>query len=162
MARWSWPYAVGSSAHRQDAEDAFQATFLILARKAGSLRVDDSLAAWLHRVARRVAVEAESPGVEGRPWSGRGRSTAGSPAAAHRPSGRPLTVLHDEIDRLPEKYRARSSSATSKALTRDRPPASSAGRRARSPAGWSAAAACYMPGSPGAGWRRPVESSVPC
>ena len=41
-----------------DAEDAFQATFVILFRKAGSLWVKDSLAAWLHRVARRVAVEA--------------------------------------------------------------------------------------------------------
>ena len=41
-----------------DAEDAFQATFLILARKAGSFWVRGSLAAWLHRVARRVSIEA--------------------------------------------------------------------------------------------------------
>jgi RNA polymerase sigma factor (sigma-70 family) len=44
--------------HEQDAEDAFQATFLILAKKAGTLRRGEALAGWLFRVARRVAVEA--------------------------------------------------------------------------------------------------------
>ena len=44
------------------AEDAFQATFLILVRKAGSVRVDGSLGRWLYGVARRVALRARSEG----------------------------------------------------------------------------------------------------
>ena len=45
-------------AHEQDVEDAFQATFLVLARKAGSLHARRPLAVWLHEVACRVAMEA--------------------------------------------------------------------------------------------------------
>src|SRR5262245_1877265 len=83
------------------AEDVFQATFLVLARKAGSVRRAASLGSWLHGVARRLAVRADR----------RRAAQPLTPDAAERPaladpaadlSWREfLDVLDEELDRLP-------------------------------------------------------------
>src|SRR6516162_4899057 len=46
----------------QDAEEVFQATFLLLARKAGSIRKRESVSSWLHGVAHRLAIRAKTQG----------------------------------------------------------------------------------------------------
>ncbi len=122
---------------RDDAEDAFQATFLILSLRAGTLRRGESLAGWLHRVARRVSIRAgvaraRRAALEARATPA--RPDAGSPG----PWDDVLPLLHQEIGRLPEKYRAPIVLCDLEGLTRDEaagqlgwPPGTVAGRLAR-------------------------------
>ncbi len=56
----------GITGNEHDAEDAFQATFLILATKAGGLRVRDSLGPWLSAVAQRVSTRRQGHGARPR------------------------------------------------------------------------------------------------
>jgi RNA polymerase sigma factor (sigma-70 family) len=121
-----------------DAEDALQATFLILARKAGSLWVGDSLAAWLHRVARRVAVEANRRNARRRAIEQTGLEIDAVCMEAPEPREMLWQLLHEEIDRLPEKYRAPIILCDLQELTREEaadrlgwPPGTVAGRLAR-------------------------------
>jgi RNA polymerase sigma factor (sigma-70 family) len=88
-------------ADSNDADDAFQATFLVLIRRASSVRRPGSLASWLHGVAYRIALRIK-----------RGNRPC---RLLHDPPGRQapcpveerenLVLLHQEIDRLPPKYR---------------------------------------------------------
>jgi RNA polymerase sigma factor (sigma-70 family) len=88
-----------------DAQDAFQATFLILVRKAGSIRKRDSLASWLHGVAGRVA--ACSRAATARRHRHERRAAEGALTVVDDKDRDDLaSVLHSELDRLPEKYRA--------------------------------------------------------
>ncbi len=91
--------------HSHDADDAFQATFLVLVRKARSIRVGDSLAPWLSSVAYRTARRAREIAARYRPLDtvpieALARS---SPDEAYHFDLRPL--LHEELDRLPDKLR---------------------------------------------------------
>jgi RNA polymerase sigma factor (sigma-70 family) len=89
-----------------DIEDAFQPTFLVLLRKAKTVRWQASIGNWLFGVAHRVAVRARVNNLRQRR-----RETE---AASHRPEESPsgamswregVGLLHEELDRLPDTYR---------------------------------------------------------
>ena len=90
-----------------DAEDAFQATFLLLVRQGRGIRRREVLGGWLHRVARRVANRANRTAE--RRWRREGGDLASivTAVAADSPGldGDLIAALHEEIDRLPERYR---------------------------------------------------------
>src|SRR5262245_46430973 len=86
-----------------DAEDAFQATFLILAQKARSLRLRGPLGPWLHEVARRVSANARTALARRRRHE---RRRAVHEAYEHRaPEPDLATVVHDALARLPQRFR---------------------------------------------------------
>ncbi|HZV05319.1 MAG TPA: sigma-70 family RNA polymerase sigma factor [Gemmataceae bacterium] len=89
-----------------DIEDAFQAVFLVLVSKAASIRSRTLLAGWLYRVAYRVAMRARMHAARRHEREVRGvEMMAAEPdAEAIDPQLRPL--LHEELNRLPEKYRS--------------------------------------------------------
>ena len=90
----------------QDVDDAFQATFLVLVRKARSIRIDESLGPWLYGVAYRTAIRARSKVARHRLEEMNDlEATAADPAGgAFAWEIRPM--LHEELNRLPEKYRS--------------------------------------------------------
>src|SRR5262245_48786399 len=88
-----------------DAEDAFQATFLVLVRKAGSLRAPERLGPWLYGVAYRTALKARA-GVSRRRQREKPLADGAQATEADDPGWRDLRpVLDEEVGRLPRKYR---------------------------------------------------------
>src|SRR5262245_25567477 len=90
--------------HVHDAEDAFQATFLVLVQKAGAIRSRELLANWLYGVAWTTARRARSAAARRR---SREKQVARmpEPAAAKEPADDLALLLDLEVRRLPHKYR---------------------------------------------------------
>jgi RNA polymerase sigma factor (sigma-70 family) len=91
--------------HEQDAEDAFQATFLVLARHPGTIRKPEALASWLYGVAYRAAMGVKRKAAQRRTHEARLRER--TPAAAPSPSWDDVqAILDEEVGRLPEPFRS--------------------------------------------------------
>jgi RNA polymerase sigma factor (sigma-70 family) len=88
-----------------DADDAFQATFLVLARKAGSAWAEGQLGGWLHKVAYRIAVHASIDATRRRDHERRAAKEAVVEFSHVELDDDVRRVLHDEIARLPAKFR---------------------------------------------------------
>jgi RNA polymerase sigma factor (sigma-70 family) len=89
----------------QDAEDAFQATFLVLVRKAASIASPELLGNWLYRVAYQTALNARATAARRKE---RERQVTDMPEPEVVPRDHPhdlLPLLDEALSRLPDKYR---------------------------------------------------------
>src|SRR5262245_16217983 len=91
-------------ANRADADDAFQATFLVLVRKAPSVRPRSMLAGWLHGVARRAALRAARDAARHANRERQGAAVRGS-SESEPQDDEALARLDEAIDALPAEYR---------------------------------------------------------
>jgi RNA polymerase sigma factor (sigma-70 family) len=91
--------------HEQDAEDALQATFLVLARHAGAIRQPGSLAAFLHGVSYRVAMNSKRNLARQRHKEQHGARSEMTPAAEELSWREVQALLDEEVQALPEAFR---------------------------------------------------------
>ena len=91
--------------HEHDIEDAFQATFFVLARKAASVRTENALGGWLHRVAYRIAVQAKNESERRRRYESEAAAVATLRTTLPEFDRELGSILHAEVERLPEPER---------------------------------------------------------
>jgi RNA polymerase sigma factor (sigma-70 family) len=93
-------------ANHHDVEDAFQATFLVLVRKASSVKPRDMVGNWLYGVAQQTALKARATSAKRKT---REQQVSAMPEPTAAPSDRAddlARLLDQELSRLPDKYRA--------------------------------------------------------
>jgi RNA polymerase sigma factor (sigma-70 family) len=92
--------------NRDEAEDAFQATFLVLARKAAAIARREQLANWLHGVARRAALDARARASRQKAREKRLGAMLPVEPPDQTMTNELRTILDEELARLPERHRA--------------------------------------------------------
>jgi RNA polymerase sigma factor (sigma-70 family) len=92
--------------HHHDAEDAFQATFLVLARNSAAIRKAEALPSWLHGAAYRIALRARRDAAIRRAHERRGQTMPTEKPLPETALREALTLLDEEVQRLPPKQRA--------------------------------------------------------
>jgi RNA polymerase sigma factor (sigma-70 family) len=91
--------------HAQDAEDAFQAAFLVLARKADSVRPRELVGNWLYGVACRTALKAQAVSARRRAKEKQVQTMPEPPVRLEADGNELLPLLDAALERLPRKYR---------------------------------------------------------
>jgi|SRR5579883_1770330 len=99
-----WTACRGVLSSEADAEDAFQATFLVLARKAGTVR-SASVGGWLHRVAVNAALKLRERLKRVASATAEQLATLPAPGPAPHPDSELAALVQEELARLPERYR---------------------------------------------------------
>ncbi len=105
--------------HQQDAEDAFQAVFLALARAAASLRPRESVGGWLHSVAYRTAQKLRVAAARRRKHEERAADRVHADPLDQLTVREASDVLDAELARLPDKFRVPLVLCYLEGLTRD-------------------------------------------
>jgi RNA polymerase sigma factor (sigma-70 family) len=103
--RLVWNVCLHVLRDNHDAEDAFQGTFLVLARKADSIHKQQSVASWLHGVAYRVAQKARVAAARRRVHESRAAAMPASQPSCEMAWRELQEILDDELNHLPEKYK---------------------------------------------------------
>jgi RNA polymerase sigma factor (sigma-70 family) len=105
-----WAVCRRALGQKQDAEDAFQAAFLVLAQKAKSIRNTETVGGWLHGVACRMAMNAKRSRIRRQRHEHQAAKLREDRECAPQQAEAALremqVLLDEEVGRLPEKYRS--------------------------------------------------------
>ena len=137
--------------HHQDVEDAFQATFFILAERAAKIRSCDSAAAWLYKVAQRTSLAARRKRSRRREEELAAEPPQGDETLPLIHDQHMIYVLMEELRELPVPIKCPWCCATSKANRGGQSPHRPTRPSRKSRVGWSVADDCC-----GRGWRGAV------
>jgi RNA polymerase sigma factor (sigma-70 family) len=105
--------------NEHDAEDAFQATFLVLAGKAASVKKQESVGSWLFGVASHAAADLKRKHARRRSHETQARQGSVTDPLSVITLREAQTILNEELARLPEKYRAPLVLCSLEGLTKD-------------------------------------------